>query len=530
MEEVGSATGSVSPQTVLGSSPAVAGRPSSGSLPSTPSKQQRAAPEVEERWREVSGLKSPQEVLMGEFSCAHTGDLIVSQGRLFLSTNHLVFYSSLGNLAVKKLIMPWSNVKAIDKTSTNYEAAAGVRITMRDGDVRNFTQFVSRDKVHETLVRVWSRAPRTEESDESKPLFFEGPHAASVSAPAIPSAAIVSAPPLTASMGSVAVVSPVLPTVAASPPPLTSEQPASLNVTVCEHWVEPSTEAVGSATLPFSIEEFLLRFVDDNGAFFNMFHQEAGLGGQGDMWIKPYPKTENACCSSRDFNFQQPITTSFPLAPTTTRVKQTHRWFFPSKDMLYLSTSSMMPDIPYGSSFSIESKWKVKRSAEKEGWCDVTCHVEGNFFKWLFGFRNTVEQLIKKDGYSYVKGLLDRMVREGSERTKESAHPAPSLFREPAPKSIIKPATIRETPPRLTPPPKKVKAAKGAMQPVTLLVVFVSLVLLAICVGYLRQLSSTIHTVARPLSESVIDLLKVEVSEMRERLDTIERLLKQLKN
>ncbi len=175
----------------------------------------------------------------------------------------------------------------------------------------------------------------------------------------------------------------------------------------------------------------------------------------------------------------------------------------------------------------------MKRNPDKEGYCDVTCYVEGNFFKWLFGFRSTVEQLIKKDGYPYVKGLLDRMTKEGVAREKDlssavaSAAPQ-SLFKEPASKSVIRPATIRETPPRLTPPPKKVKSVVWAMQPVMLLVVFVSLVLLAVCVGYLRQLSSTI-SVVRPISDSVLNHLFAEVSEMREKLDTIERLLKQLK-
>ncbi len=619
-KDAGGASAGVSPLSARGNSPNnLTGKPTSAgsSLPSTPSKQQRAAPEVEERWREVSGLRSPQEVLLGEFSCSHAGDLIVSQGRIFLSTSHLVFYSSLGALSVKKLIVPWSKVQvgkqafhvfevgqfeasselvlcgswpkreweaffsfvahllcspflsdpnlssqSIEKTLSAYEASSGIKVVLHDGDSRSFTQFVARDKVYDTMVRIWNRAPKSDphESDgESKPLAYESTTFSPVVSASLPSlgpapAALSPVSQVTAHVATIQNVSlphpaysqPVLQqtqnaasapaslqTAKLPPPKLTSEQPAALNVTTCEHWIEPTTEPAGSATLPFTVEEFVMRFVDDNGAFFNAFHLESGLGGANDCWIKPYPKTENPCCCSRDFNFQQPITTSFPLAPPSTRVKQVHRWFFPGNDTLYLSTSSMMPDITYGSSFSIESKWKVKRNPDKEGYCDVTCYVEGNFFKWLFGFRSTVEQLIKKDGYPYVKGLLDRMTKEGITREKELsavATAAPqSLFKEPASKSVIRPATIRETPPRLTPPPKKIKSVVGAMQPVMLLVVFVSLVLLAVCVWYLRQLSSTINIVSRPISDSVLDHLKAEVAEMREKLDTIERLLKQLK-
>jgi hypothetical protein len=39
----------------------------------------------------------------------------------------------------------------------------------------------------------------------------------------------------------------------------------------------------------------------------------------------------------------------------------------------------MMPDIPYGSSFSIETKWKIKRVDAAS--CEVTCFVEGNYLK-----------------------------------------------------------------------------------------------------------------------------------------------------
>jgi hypothetical protein len=351
--------------------------------------------------------------LLGEFQCSYAGDLIVSNGSLFLSTNHLVFYSSLGALSVKKLVIPWLSVRSIELSVTNYDVSSGIKVLLKDNQLRHFTQFVSRDSVYELMVRIWTRAKQNAEvtsSDpdtDSKPLVFEGHlgtssggHSNSSSSPLMAevAAAAGGSPPSSSSSipsgpssfsgPTSAIASGSLSSsssgVIGPPPNLTGAQPVpTITVAISEDWVEPSSEpAEKPVVLPVGIEEFEKLFLDDDGAFFNAFHSEAGLGGPDNCWIKPYPKTEVAGCFSREFNFQQPITTSFPLAPATTRVKQVHRWFWPSRDSLYFSTSSMMPDIPYGSSFSIESKWKVKRVDAQS--CMVTCYVEASSGGGLF--------------------------------------------------------------------------------------------------------------------------------------------------
>lgn len=450
---------------------------------------------------------------------------------MYLSTGHVCFYAGLGALAVKKLLLPWSNVVKIEKTVTNYDVSSGIKIVARDGDVRHLTQFVARDKVYDMMQKIWLRAARATESTtpparsedvvvpapaaaaavkeelgDSKPLIFE--------TPAAPVAPLVSEPDM-----------------------MTGSEDLAPPVTVCEHWIEPGSEAAGTVVLPFSLGEFLRRFIDDDGAFFNAFHAASGLGGPDNCWIKPYYKVDNGCCSSREFNFQQPITTSFPLAPATTRVKQTHRWFFPAKDLLYFGTSSMMPDIPYGSSFSIESKWRVR---EKDGGVEVSVFVEGNYFKWLFGFRNTVEAMIKKDGNAYVKGLMDAMVKNGQKQQQQQQQQQPVRKDGPPPmvtaaaaaptsgklrSSLIKPSAIRETPPRLTPPPKK--AERSLVVPSLLVMGCVMLVLLVVCVWYLRSLHAGMSA-GRPVSSAIIQNLKAELAALRDKVGSIERLVEQL--
>lgn len=287
---------------------------SSSSTATTPVKG-RAAPEVEERWREVSGLKAKDEVLLGEFQCSYTGDLIVSNGTLFLSTNYAVFYSSLGALSVKqdfafvsvcyltgkqpkvkKLVIPWLSVRAIEQSVTNYDVSSGIKLQLKDGQVRHFTQFMSRDSVYDQMIRIWTRAKQNAEmfsnssdpESDGKALLFDGSGAARSLAPGSESATTSALPsPLSAELASAVAVSsssapssfssqvPAVAAAAIGPPPnLSGAQPApTITVAISEHWVEPSSEpAEKPVILPIGLEEFERMFLDDEGAFFNAFH------------------------------------------------------------------------------------------------------------------------------------------------------------------------------------------------------------------------------------------------------------------
>ena len=46
---------------------------------------------------------------------------------------------------MKRLVMPWSNIKSIEKVLTNYDESSGIKLIQKDGDSRLFTQFKSRD-------------------------------------------------------------------------------------------------------------------------------------------------------------------------------------------------------------------------------------------------------------------------------------------------------------------------------------------------------------------------------------------------
>lgn len=234
---------------------------------------------------------------------------------------------------MKKVLIPWLQVSAVEKTLTNYEHSSGIKITEKNSDtLRHFTQFSVRDKVYDLIMQLWSRAlKRAGESVkiestgtlsvaslESKEEFRESKTITLAAHRSLP----LSPPSLSPTFDSAGKQTPLA---FSGTLPKETSWIVGKNLSSCSHWNEPTTEPMQVINLPYSIDEFVSLFLDDNGAFFNSVHAANALGGPENCWIKPYPTTLNECCTSRDFNFEQPITTSFPLAPSATRVKQTHR-------------------------------------------------------------------------------------------------------------------------------------------------------------------------------------------------------------
>ena len=202
---------------------------------------------------------------------------------------------------------------------------------------------------------------------------------------------------------------------------------------------------------------------------------------------------------------------------------------------MYFSTSSMMPDIPYGASFSIESKWKVEAADEGASSVRVTVWIEGNFFKWLFGFRATVESLIKKDGTAYVQVLLDRMVAEGKRKTllesgessslNSTGSAGEKLKKSP---SFIKPAVIRKTPDmRPTSAPTQSLNNSLFFSPMILFGINIFLlILLLVGVVYIAVLHQrTASLFVGSVQPQVLAKLRLELSSLHIQIENIEKML-----
>lgn len=173
----------------------------------------------------------------------------------------------------------------------------------------------------------------------------------------------------------------------------------------------------------------------------------------------------------------------------------------------------------------------------------VRAYVEGQFNKWLFGFKSTVEALIKKDGVAYVTGLLARM---------KALAPRKALFKGPEPSASVpvlasnsgraSPEQIhvaqhrRQTPPRresllLTPKPTKARAPVGDLLTAERVAGAFVVLLLAVLFwqifamrSELRALSAIPHVAVPAWKERADVLHQLQVA--RQALANVEALLK----
>jgi hypothetical protein len=171
-------------------------------------------------------------------------------------------------------------------------------------------------------------------------------------------------------------------------------------------------------------------------------------------------------------------------------------------------------------------------------------YVEGLFLKWLFGFKNTVESLIKKDGHAYVRLILDAMmdsgnnVMESGNNAKETSETQKHRRKS---SSMMSPSSIRLTPmSRLTPPPKKNKKRNKSDSfldsnfiVIGLLMVLTVLLIYSV---YLQSSQPPAFSFGGQLggagadSYIFVEKLEKEIQLMKAQLQNLEELIKLLKN
>lgn len=95
------------------------------SSPATTTTTNVASIELEKQWRENSGIIDAKERLLGEFTCSHQGDLLVSQGKLYLSNGYIVFHSSVLGQTTKKVVLRLDCVVGIEKSQVKSQGKGG---------------------------------------------------------------------------------------------------------------------------------------------------------------------------------------------------------------------------------------------------------------------------------------------------------------------------------------------------------------------------------------------------------------------
>ncbi|GES77860.1 hypothetical protein RCL_jg29375.t1 [Rhizophagus clarus] len=92
------------------------------------------------------------EHLVNNFSCALQKERILSHGMMFISLYHVCFHSNILGW-VNRIVIPFSEIREIEKKMTAFLIPNAIQITTKDAKY-TFTSFLSRDTVYELLTKI----------------------------------------------------------------------------------------------------------------------------------------------------------------------------------------------------------------------------------------------------------------------------------------------------------------------------------------------------------------------------------------
>lgn len=103
---------------------------------------------------------SPSEKLIDEFNCAlHRGILL--QGKLYVSMNHISFYSNIFGFE-KNLVIEYQKIKSVKKASTIKLFRNAIEIKTYNDEKYFITSFLSRDSAFKLIQQLWQNARKTD--------------------------------------------------------------------------------------------------------------------------------------------------------------------------------------------------------------------------------------------------------------------------------------------------------------------------------------------------------------------------------
>ncbi|RGB39488.1 GRAM domain-containing protein [Rhizophagus diaphanus] len=105
------------------------------------------------------------EHLVNNFSCALQKEKILSHGMMFISLYHICFHSNILGW-VTNIVIPFSEIKEIEKKMTAYVIPNAIQITTKDSKYF-FASFLSRDTVYELLMKIKNYSNSTNECCDS---------------------------------------------------------------------------------------------------------------------------------------------------------------------------------------------------------------------------------------------------------------------------------------------------------------------------------------------------------------------------
>lgn len=338
-----------------------------------------------------------EEAIVEDFSCALQERLMLLQGRMYITENHVCFSSVFLKHGIKMLLR---DITQISKRNTFIVFPNAIEIVTKDS-VFLFTSLLFRDQTYKLLLDQREKSKNEPLPDLVAPESTSQPAASDEvpggaplpsQAPPPPGEASASVYPATSSSsrppelvaGATAAASLVGPgdnTNAPVPVPVTKFQlapppPMEAN---CKHMFKEQKGNTVSVEAVFDVDpaEFWTIFFSDISTYYNRFYTFTKCT---EYQAEPWSTREGTCCNTRKVSLRMPL--GFPIGPKSTRVFQTQYCRMKSPDVLLYETSSVSADVPSSDAFVVNTYWEIVRHDTNPNACKVTITIKVVFLKW----------------------------------------------------------------------------------------------------------------------------------------------------
>eukprot|EP01117_Protostelium_nocturnum_P007559 TRINITY_DN2705_c0_g1_i4.p1 TRINITY_DN2705_c0_g1~~TRINITY_DN2705_c0_g1_i4.p1 ORF type:complete len:668 (-),score=251.39 TRINITY_DN2705_c0_g1_i4:246-2222(-) len=273
------------------------------------------------------------EPIINTYSAALNKQGLVMHGRLYMTSNHLCFYSSLfNNKSVEKI-----KIEDIAEIKKSFH---GIQVCTNDQKF-NFVSFFHREKAFALLTRLVEGIKETNSGNHSED-----------------EKELVGTPE--ANAGGT----------------LTEEmmiEDSLLDSESEENLSEGFLNSTGdmnqliSASFPISVPKFFkLFFSDESSSFVQNYHKERG---DSETVIKNW-SSNSQFGNVRQVQYRAPV--KAPIGPNTTRCDETQRYHL-TKNRLLVETIGLYHDVPFGDTFRVEGRWEI--TSDGSSGCNLVASV-----------------------------------------------------------------------------------------------------------------------------------------------------------
>jgi len=346
-------------------------------------------PSYKSRNKEYKEFFNDQESkFIVDFSCAHSKD-ILRQGRMYISTGYICFYSKIFGLE-HSLQIAFQDITLISKEKTAYLIPNAIQLTTKNKKSYFFATFHSRDSTYDIMNKLWSAVCTGEELSEdelNQIIMVQYPEED------LPDGVMARSPPpstpVTFSLGAPSSedISPNnRKAKGKNRRDKTSEEGESIDDIIADWMQTVPGDIVLNTVVNKSVSEVqTLYFTNSN--FYFTFHKNRGTT---ELDVGDWETGEGEKGKTREVSYNLRINN--PVGPKTSQVKeiQIERTCSTPGQIYCIDLEAFNSGVPYADSFTIRTHICVHRETEQSSRILVKAEI-----------------VFKKELWSYIKGKIE---------------------------------------------------------------------------------------------------------------------------